>query len=66
MKIRKVINRPIHLERKGVNVAGGLTGAISANVGESGANEVASKSEVRIVQKDGRTEVTQRNSEQKR
>ncbi len=61
MRIRKVINRPIRVEGKGVRVAGGITGAVSANVNESGGNEVASKSEVRIVQKGGRTTVTERN-----
>jgi hypothetical protein len=51
MKIRKVINRPIRFQTKGVNVAGGVTGAVSANVNEGGKSEVESHQQIHIVQR---------------
>jgi hypothetical protein len=50
MKIRKVINHPIRSEGKGINIAGDITGAISANVNESGDNRVVSRQKVHVVQ----------------
>jgi hypothetical protein len=50
MKIRKVINRPIHSKGKGINIVGGVTGAVSANVNESGGSRVISRQKVHVVQ----------------
>jgi hypothetical protein len=50
MRIRKVIDRPIRLRSKGINVAGEVTGAISANVNEAGSSRVVSRQKVRVVQ----------------
>ena len=59
MKIRKVIRKRIDRQGKGVNVAGGVQGVVSANVNDpkGSVNRVSSKQRVRVVQKDGRTEV---------
>lgn len=50
MKVRKVINRPIRSHRKRINIVGGITGAVSANINESGGSQVISRHKVHVVQ----------------
>lgn len=51
MKIRKVINRPIRSQGKGVNIVGGVTGVVSANINETGTSKVTSRQKVHVVQR---------------
>ena len=53
MQIRKVIDKKIRSQRKGVNVAGDIQGVIAANVNEPGTNVVSSTTRNRIVQRSG-------------
>jgi hypothetical protein len=57
MKLRKVIQRQIRRNADGVSVAGGLDAVVSANVNEPGTTETSVRSKTRIVQRNGRTEV---------
>ena len=57
MRISKLIQRRIRKQAEGVDVVGDLNAAISANVGERGANTRTSSSQ-RIVQRSGRTVVS--------
>jgi hypothetical protein len=50
MKVRKVIDYPIRSEGKNINIAGGITGVVSANVNESGTSSVESHQKVSVVQ----------------
>ena len=61
MKLRKVINRRIRRSGDGVDVVGDVNAVISANVGERGSHSTVSSSQ-RIVQRSGRTEVTESHS----
>lgn len=54
MRIRKVINRTIHSDEDGVQVAGAVNAVIAANVGEGGAAATAASSRQRIVQRSAR------------
>ncbi len=63
-KFRKVITEPIQVEDNGVNIAGGIHAAIAANVNESDASHVTSKQRVKIVQRNGRTEVFEHSHDQ--
>ena len=63
MKFRKVINEPIEHDEDGVSVTGGVNAVISANVNESGDSSVSNKQKVRVVQRNGRTEVFEHSSE---
>ena len=56
MKIRKVISRPVNVHGKAINIAGGVSGAVSANVNESGSSGVSSRQEVSIIQTPDRNE----------
>ena len=58
--MRKVIRRRVRRQASGRNVVGDIQGVIAANVGETGRKTgVSKKSSVRIVQRDGKTEVTE-------
>ena len=59
MKFRKIINKTFGTQDDDVNVAGHVTGAVNANVGEKGAQRTRVSSKVRVVQRDGVTEVTE-------
>ena len=64
MKFRKVINEPIKIEEDGTTVAGGVNAVINANVNEPGSkSQVSSKQRVRVVQRGGRTETFEVESE---
>jgi len=57
VKLRKVIRRQIRRDADGVSVAGGIDAVVSANVNEPGTSETTVRSHTRIVQRNGRTEV---------
>jgi hypothetical protein len=58
MKIRKVINRKVRRSGKGVNVVADVNAVIAGTVGEKGSTStVRSKRSIRIVQRDGQTEI---------
>ena len=57
VKLRKVIRRQIRSDADGVSVAGGIDAVVSANVNEPGSNRTTVRSKTRIVQRNGRTEV---------
>ena len=57
VKLRKVIQRRIRAEADGVSAAGGIDAVVSANVNEPGSNQTSVRSKTRIVQRNGRTEV---------
>lgn len=58
MRIRRVIQKRIDHQEDGVNIAGSISGAISANVNEGGSGtHVRTRSSNRIVQRGGKTEI---------
>ncbi|HVM00312.1 MAG TPA: hypothetical protein VM324_13555 [Egibacteraceae bacterium] len=57
MRIRKVINKPIDVEREGARIAGAVNAVVAANVNEPGRSVSRVSSRQRIVQRNGRTEV---------
>jgi hypothetical protein len=58
MNVRRSIQKRIRHRSHGVNVAGDLSAAVSANVNEPGSKKaVSSHTRSRIVQRPGRTEV---------
>jgi hypothetical protein len=57
MKLRKVIRRRIRSDADGVSVAGGIDAVVSAAVNEPGETTTSVRSKTRIVQRNGRTEV---------
>jgi hypothetical protein len=63
VRLRKVIQRHIRRDADGVSVAGGLQAIVSANVGEPGTTETKTRSHTRIVQRNGRTEVFETETE---
>ena len=62
MKINKVIQRRIRRNRDGVNVAADVNAAVTANVSESSRHTHVS-SHQRVVQRDGRTVVSEQRTE---
>ena len=68
VNLRKVIQRTLRHSKDGVNVAGGLNAVVNANVNEPGESRTSVRSRTRIVQRNGRTEVfeqeTQSNPEE--
>lgn len=68
MNLRKVIQRTLRHGKDGVTVAGGLNAVVNANVNEPGESRTSVRSRTRIVQRNGRTEVfeqeTQSNPEE--
>jgi hypothetical protein len=63
MKYRKVINEPIEVDRDGVTIRGGVNAVISASVNETGVQHVSTHQKVRVVQRDGVTEVFEHSSD---
>jgi hypothetical protein len=60
MDIRKVIERRILRQGKGINAAGDVHAVISANVSEgSSRSHVSTRSRQRVVQRSGRTQVSE-------
>jgi hypothetical protein len=60
MNIRRIIERRIRQQGKGVNAAGDVHAVISANVGKASSHtHVSSRSRQRIVQRSGRTEISE-------
>lgn len=57
MNLRKVIQRTLRQSKDGVNVAGGINAIVNANVNEPGESRTSVRSRTRIVQRNGRTEV---------
>jgi hypothetical protein len=64
MPIRKIINRPLNYRKDGVNVAGGISGAIVTNTGEPNSRTSSSvRSHNRVVQRNGQTIVDETTTE---
>jgi len=63
MKIRKVIRRRIQGGADGTTVAGIVQAVVSANVGEPGTTATNVHTRTKIVQRDGRTEVFETESD---
>ena len=63
MKLRKVIQKHLRRDADGVSAAGGLNAVVSASVNEPGRTETSVRSHTRIVQRNGRTEVFETESE---
>jgi hypothetical protein len=63
MKLRKVIQKRLRRDGDGVSVAGGLNAVVSASVNEPGRSETSVHSRTRIVQRNGRTEVFETESD---
>lgn len=60
MNIRKIIQRNIRSKGGGVNAVGDVDAVVSANVGKSeGSSHLSTRSRKRIVQRSGRTEVSE-------
>jgi hypothetical protein len=58
MRVRRVIKKQIEHHSDGLNVAGSINGAISANVNESGSNtQLRTRSSNRIIQRGGKTQI---------
>jgi hypothetical protein len=58
MRIRKVIQKRIEHQSDGLNVAGSINGAISANVNEAGSTtHLRTRSSNRIIQRGGETQI---------
>jgi hypothetical protein len=57
VKLRKVIQRRIQKNADGVSAAGAINAVVSANVNEPGTTQTSVRSSTRIVQRNGRTEV---------
>ena len=57
MKLRKVIRRRVNKSADGVSVAGGIDAVVSASVNDPGTTRTSVRSKTRIVQRGGRTEV---------
>jgi hypothetical protein len=59
MRIRRVIQKPIQHQSNGIDLAGDLNAAISANVNEPQAQtHLRTRSSNRIVQRGGQTQIT--------
>jgi hypothetical protein len=63
MKLRKVIQKHLRHDADGVSLAGAIQAVVSANVNEPGTTVTNVRSETRIVQRDGRTEVFETNTD---
>jgi hypothetical protein len=57
VKLRKVIQQRIRKDADGVSLAGGIDAVVSANVNEPGTTRTSRRTKTRIVQRNGRTEV---------
>jgi hypothetical protein len=57
VNLRKVIQRTLRHQKDGVNVAGGINAVVNANVNEPGESRTSVRSRTRIVQRNGKTEV---------
>jgi hypothetical protein len=63
MKLRKVIQKQLRRDADGVSVAGDVNAVVSASVNEPGTTETNVRSHTRIVQRNGRTEVFETESD---
>jgi hypothetical protein len=63
VKLRKVIQKRLRREADGVSVAGSLDAVVLANVNEQGRSATNVRSHSRIVQRNGRTEVFETESQ---
>ena len=60
MDLRKIIHRRIRHHADGVDVVGDISAVVSGNVGQRGtSSHVSSRQKTRIVQKSGRTHVSE-------
>jgi hypothetical protein len=66
VNIRKVINKAVRHQSDGVNAAGDVNAVVAANVGEKGSETaVSSRQSTRIVQRSGRTEISESTTDRK-
>ena len=63
MKFNKIIQRKVRRNKDGVNVAADVTAAITANVNESGSRHTHVSSHQRVVQRDGKTVVSEQRTQ---
>jgi hypothetical protein len=63
VKLRQVIRRQLRRDADGVSVAAGLNAVVSATVNEPGTTKTVTHSKTRIVQRNGRTEVFETESD---
>lgn len=65
MNLRKIINKAVRHQGDGTNAAGDVNAAVAANVGEQGSETaVSSRQSTRIVQRSGRTEISESSTHQ--
>jgi hypothetical protein len=65
--MRKIVQKRVRRSGKGINVVADVNAVVSATVGEAGAGGATSatkRQSVSIVQRNGRTEVTESSSEE--
>jgi hypothetical protein len=63
MRLSKVISKTLRREGKSAQVAGRIDAAIAANVNEHGTTRSRTKTRQRIVQRSGRTVVSEQRTE---
>lgn len=59
MKVRKLIQKRLRHEGSGVNLAGDVNAAVSANVNEPGPSHTHVSSRQRVIQRSGRTRASE-------
>lgn len=65
MNVRKIIDKSIRHRSGGSEIVGDVNAVVAANVGEKGSrNAVSSRRRTKIVQRNGRTEVSETTTEQ--
>jgi hypothetical protein len=57
MKFRKVVNRKVDGDSGTGAVAASINAVVAANIGEAGSSYESSRQRVRVVQRNGKTEV---------
>lgn len=66
MNVKKIIDKAVRHRGGGSEIVGDVNAVVSANVGEKGSrNAVSSRRRTRIVQRNGRTEISETTSEQR-
>lgn len=66
MNVRKIIDKAIRHRSGGSEIVGDVNAVVSANVGEKGSrNVVSSRRRTRIVQRNGKTEMSETTNDQR-
>ncbi len=64
MNVRKIIDKAVRHRSGGSEIVGDVNAVVAANVGEKGSrNVVSSRRRTRIVQRNGRTEISETTSD---